>query len=231
MSTSDLADKLAGTFLVIDGPDGAGKSTQLGRLRDYLCSHGLEVESVVDPGTTNIGKKIRALLLDRDNGEIGPMCETLLFMAARAQLVHECVLPAVERGKTVLCDRFISATIAYQGASGVDREQILELGRVAIGNHWPDLTVILDLPAAVGMKRLGVVRKRLKKDSGEASTQLPLFGDRMESRTSEYHRVVRETFRTVHRDYPGKVAYVRAVGTQDEVFDRILEAVQSELGT
>lgn len=230
MSQGDLAKKLAGRFIVIDGPDGAGKTTQLGKLHDYLCEHGVEVESVVDPGTTEVGKKIRALLLDRDNAEIGPMCETLLFMAARAQLVHERVLPAVRRGATVLCDRFISATVAYQGASGVDREQILQLGRIAIGDRWPDLTIILDLPADVGMKRLGVVRKRPTEDSEQAGAQLPLFGDRMERRTSEYHRLVRETFKTLRSDYPGKMAYVHAVGTPDEVFERILHAVERELG-
>ena len=244
----NLAEKLAGKFIVIDGPDGSGKTTQLRALREYLSEAGALVEVMIDPGTTKIGQKIRALLLDRDNGEISPMCETFLFMASRAQLVLEYVKPAIKEGKVVLCDRFVSATIAYQGASGVDKETIFALANHAIANTWPDLTVILDVPVKTGFDRLGIDRQRLKKPQEEELQRaggapkkgkrekearlLPwqgfLFGDRMEIRSSTFHEKVRALFKELSRDYPGKVRCVDADGDEKLVFDRILEAISEE---
>lgn len=244
---SDLAKKLAGKFLVIDGPDGAGKTTQLSKLRDYLAALGTDVDVAIDPGTTRIGTKIRHLLLNRDNGEISPMCETLLFMASRAQLVDELIRPATEAGRTVLCDRFISATLAYQGASGVDWKTIIDLGEIAIGGRWPDLTVILDIPVDEGNKRIGVDRERLKrpddeelqklgaaskrtsKRPGPDPRQMFLFGDRLEARSASYHERVRRIFSDLKGKYPGRVCYVDGTGTPDEVFSRLIEAVTKGL--
>jgi dTMP kinase len=218
-------EKLKGKFIVIDGPDGAGKSTQIELLTNHLVSLGLRVVSVVDPGTTEIGNRIRALLLDRHITEMSKMCETFLFMAARAQLISEKIKPALQEDSVVVCDRFVSATIAYQGALGIDRKVIIELGERAIEGLWPDLTIILDLPINIGMKRLGVIRKRLKSNSEQTNSQLTLFGDRMEVRESVYHREVRRVFRTIKRDYPSIVEYVRSTGTQEEVFNEILQVV------
>ena len=244
---ADLKESLRGRFLVLDGPDGAGKTTQLGLLRDHLADLGIPVEVVIDPGTTKIGQKIRSLLLDRDNGEIAPMCETLLFMASRAQLMDELVLPALRQGKTVLCDRFVSATVAYQGASGVAAEQILQLAEIAIQGRWPDLTLVLDLPVEAGFERLGVDRTRLKRPSDEELQklgarpkpkqkspnappgQMSLFGDRMESRSSSFHECVRRNFRDLPNCYPAKVCSVDAVGTQAEVFQRVIAAIEEAL--
>ena len=245
---SDLAEKLAGKFIVLDGPDGSGKTTQLRRLRDHLVSQGARVEVLMDPGTTKIGRKIRLLLLDRDNGEMGPMCETLLFMASRAQLICERVRPAIEARKVVLCDRFISATVAYQGASGVDKELVIELGRTATEGLWPDITVILDIPVSEGMKRLGVTRERLKQPRDEEMQklgaspakrkkspkrpefpgQMLLFGDRLEHRSSEYHERVRHIFLDLGKLYPARVQHLDATGTKDEVFERLLESLSRE---
>lgn len=227
----DLSRKLVGKFIVIDGPDGAGKTTQLKKLREYLGQLGLGVQVATDPGTTSIGQKIRAMLLDRDNGEIGSMCETLLFMASRAQLMYEVISPALTAGVAVLCDRFVSATLAYQGASGVSRDSIMTLAEIAIAGRWPHLTIILDLPAEVGMERIGVLRNRLKGECEDGHQQLPLFGDRMEIRASVYHREVRRIFRDLHRFYPSKVRNVSAAGTEDEVFERILLAISEELAS
>ena len=224
---TDLANKLAGRFLVIDGPDGVGKTTQLGLLADHLRGQGLGVCLLRDPGDTRIGDQIRRLLLDRANGTIAPMCETLLFMASRAQLVEEQIRPAIMRGELVLCDRFISATIAYQGAAGVDQKAIVRLGEIATGGSWPDLTIILGLPIETGMKRIGIMRKRLKKD--EHRRQLKLFGDRMEARPSEYHRKVGEIFRQVHTVYPRPVVHLKATGSREQVFERILKKLASHI--
>ena len=242
---SELAKRLAGKFIVIDGPDGAGKTTQLTRLRDHLTEIGVSLEVAIDPGTTTIGQKIRGLLLDRETGEIAPACETLLFMASRAQLVQELIRPAVEAGGTVLCDRFITATIAYQGASGVDRQTILRLGEIATAGLWPHLTLVLDLPVDVGFQRLGLRRSRLKQPTQEEmaelrgtskrsrkpkppSTQLSLFGDRLEGRSPSYHQRVREIFKELAGDYPAPVRYVDATGDEAQVFCLMLEAIEDE---
>jgi len=214
---SDLAESLHGKFIVLDGPDGAGKSTQLGLLADHLARRGAEVVCVCDPGGTAVGDKIRQILLDRANGEMAPLCEMLLFMASRAQLIAEKVLPALHAGQVVLCDRFISATIAYQGASGVAVGPILEVGELAVEGCWPDLTVVLDLPAEVGLRRVG-------RRPGERGR-----GDRMEIRPAAYHQAVRENFLSLAERYPRPVAVVSAQGSPEEVFDRVLAAVTDAL--
>jgi dTMP kinase len=224
---TDWMDNLAGTFLAIDGPDGAGKSTQLDRLRHALTERGLVVETVFDPGGTDIGQQIRHLLLHTDV-KPSPMCETLLFMASRAQLVSEKVRPALDAGKVVLSDRFISATLAYQGALGVDARQIIALGEIAVSGVWPDLTLLLDLPVEEGLQRIGIVREPARKRQSAPLGQLTLFGDRLETRSTDYHQQVRSAFRSLDAVYPAPVRHVDAVGSEDEVAQRMMAAVEAQ---
>lgn len=228
---SNLAEKLAGKFIVLDGPDGSGKSTQLAMLTEHLGGLGAQVECVCDPGTTAVGEKIRAILLDRENGTISPMCETMLFMASRAQLIAERVRPALEAGKAVLCDRFISATVAYQGASGVDPKAILKLGKLAVQGAWPDLTIILDVPVEVGMRRIGVPRERLKKAREPSARQRPLFGDRLEVKDLRYHEAVRQKFLELPKDYGHRVVVIKADEEKDAqaVFRDVLAELEKAL--
>jgi dTMP kinase len=220
-----LAERLAGRFIVLDGPDGSGKSTQLALLHDRLAALGAQVQTDADPGGTDIGEKIRSVLLDRQNGSMSPVCETLLFMASRAQLVQERIRPALKAGKVVLCDRFISATLAYQGAWGVDRKIILQLARIAVGDTWPDLTILLDVPVQVGMRRIGFRRERLKRPGEAPGPPLP-FGDRMEERSSAYHQHVRTVFNQLHKYYPRPVAHVCGEGDPEIVLDKILAELE-----
>jgi dTMP kinase len=178
MAPHDSYQHLAGTFLVIDGPDGAGKTTQQDLLAQTLRSAHLDVRVLRDPGSTAIGDRIRRILLDPQHEEMAVACETLLYMASRAQLAQQLIRPALAQGACVLCDRFISSTIAYQGAGGADIGQILQAGKVAVGDLWPDLTLLLDLPSDAGLSRS---RKR-----GEL--------DRMESKTIQFHQRVRQIF-------------------------------------
>ena len=208
---SDLSDRLRKKFIVIDGPDGSGKTTQIGLLAKYLADSGCDIETLVDPGTTPIGEQIRGILLNRDNGGMGSMCETLLFMASRAQLVDERIRPAIENGKVVLCDRFTSATIAYQGAGGADVDAIRAVGRAAVGDTWPDLTIILDIDPQEGLIR-----------AGKAAA-----ADRIESKNLEYHRGVRELFLSQARDEPGRYAVIDASGGIDQVQQRLRDAISS----
>lgn len=211
-----LADKLPGTFLVLDGPDGAGKTSRLDQLEAELTGAGAAVVRAVDPGGTAIGDKIRHILLEgKDLEAMDARCEALLFMASRAQLVAQVVRPALAAGKIVLCDRFISATMAYQGAVGIDPEQIRRLGEFAVGQTWPDLTVVLDVPAEIGLERAG----RLARTSPASEP------DAMERRSIEFHQRVAETFRQLPKLYPTPVVLVDAGGDEQQVHQALIEAI------
>jgi dTMP kinase len=172
-------DRSKGTFIVLDGTEGSGKSTQARLLHERL-QRELGAERILlvrDPGTTRIGEHIRSVLLNPDNAEMNMRCEMLLYMAARAQMMAEVILPALAEGKTVLCDRFVSSTLAYQlGGDGLSADEIRAVADIAIRGRWPDLTVLLDMPARSSLARV----KRAM--------------DRIEQRPMEYHEQVRRNY-------------------------------------
>src|SRR5690606_12544365 len=174
-----------GRFIVLDGNEGCGKSTQLQQLHDRLLRGGRDVLAVRDPGTTRIGERIRGLLLDPEHDEMAMRCEMLLYMAARAQMMAEAIRPALEAGTTVLCDRFISSTLAYQlGGDGLSFDEIRTIGDVAIKQRWPDQTIILDMPAEKSALR---VKPKFQTGSGVEK-------DRIEQRPLAYHAQVRQHY-------------------------------------
>ena len=138
-----------GFFLVLDGPDGGGKTTQAARLADWLRERGFDVVACRDPGGTELGNRLRSILLDRHAVPISIRAEMLLYMASRAQMVEEVIRPALEAGHVVVCDRFLLATIVYQGhAGGLDPSEIAAVGKAATGGLFPDLTIVLDVDPA-----------------------------------------------------------------------------------
>jgi dTMP kinase len=166
-----------GLFLVLDGTEGSGKSTQARMLADRLSAQGFEPVMTRDPGTTGVGERVRAILLDPGTGAISMRCEMLLYMAARAQMMQQIILPALSAGKIVICDRFVSSTLAYQlGGDGLTATDIRNVGEVAIRGRWPDLTVLLDMPA----------EKSLARVKGPK--------DRIEQRALAYHQQVRANY-------------------------------------
>lgn len=202
---SDLAKKLAGRFLVVDGPDGAGKSTQLRLLADWLRGQGLAVTETRDPGGTAVGDRIRTILLDNAHGEMSVGCEVLLYMASRTQLMAEVIRPAMESDQCVLCDRWVSATVAYQGAGGTDPKSVLAMYELALPGIRPDLTIILDLPAETGLQRVSASRGH----------------DRMEAKGLEFHRRVRALFLHQAREHPDRFAVADAAGSVEDVQARL----------
>ena len=197
---------------MFDGPDGSGKTTQFRRLTQLAEEHGVKVCHVREPGGTSIGEDVRDILLDPANEEMDIRCELLLYMASRAQLVAEKLVPALERGELVLADRFISSTLAYQGtAGGFPVDDILSVGKVALGNAWPDLVVIFDVDGETASHRLN-----------------PLL-DRMEMKGDAYHKKVREGYLQQAKDDPEHYRVVDARPDVETVYEQMLEAVKSIL--
>ena len=167
----------SGKFIVLDGPDGCGKSMHCKLLGQSLQEQGVTVEIYRDPGDTAIGEKIRQILLNPEHKAMSTRTELLLYMAARVQLWQEKIAPALKAGKCVILDRWLSSTCAYQGYAGeMGIENVIKIAESCLEKPWPDLTVILDLD-------LESASKRLKDDL-----------DRMEQKGDSYHQKVREGF-------------------------------------
>jgi dTMP kinase len=195
---------MASRFIVLDGNEGCGKSTQSRLLQAHLQGRGIDSILVRDPGTTRIGEQIRAILLNPDHAEMSMRTEMLLYMAARAQMMKEIIAPALDAGRWVISDRFVSSTLAYQvGGDGLTREEILKVAGVSIGNRWPDLTIILDMPVEKSLARV----QRAK--------------DRIEQRPLDYHATVRQNFLAQAQADPRTYRILNA--------DRAPELVQADL--
>ncbi len=202
----------AAKFIVLEGPDGGGKSTQLSFLKSFLEERGLQVLATREPGGTPLGEKIRALLLDNSAPRMSVEAELMLYMACRAQLVSEVIRPALESGKVVLSERFLLSSVVYQGyAGGIGPNLVKEIGRLIIGDLSPDLTLILDVPPEVGMARRG---------------RSP---DRIERRGLDYHARVREGFLSEAGGNPEKLRVISAEAPIQEVHRKVVEAVSSVL--
>jgi dTMP kinase len=201
-------------FISLDGIDGVGKSTQIQRLVTRLEAEGCEVLSVRDPGSTQIGKRLRAILLDSDL-TMNRLTEAMLFMASRTEMIEAILRPALAAGKTVISDRFLLANVVYQSTgdsrgnakSLVAADTLWQMGAIACGGLVPDLTLVLDMPVEVAMKRL----------DGPA--------DRMEARGLGYMGAVREAFRRELPRTGGTGELIDAEGSPDEVADRVWNVV------
>lgn len=208
----ELDRYLRGRFMVFDGPDGCGKSTQFKMFSNWVKGHwNIPVTEVREPGGTDIGEQIRAILLDPKNDPMTVRCEMLLYMASRAQLLEERIRPALEAGHLVLSDRFVSSTLAYQGtAGGVAREEIISVAKVALGNLWPHNIVIFDVDVPTAAKRLN-----------------PLL-DRMEQKGAIFHERVRQGYLQQAREDPERVTVLDATRDQDAVFGDLLQFVTNQ---
>ena len=203
-----MAERYPGQFIVLDGPEGSGKTTQVERLIQWLREGGRQATAVRDPGSTPVSERIREVLLDKRLPEMDVHTEIFLYMASRAEMVARIILPALEVGLVVVSDRFVSSTVAYQGAAGgIEPETIWNLGRIACAGLEPDLTVILDLDVKTGFARLR--RER----------------DRIESKDRAYHEKVRQGFLAMAAERPDRFAVVDASRPPDDVTRHIREAV------
>lgn len=201
-----------GKLITIEGCEGVGKSTQIARLKAYLRNNDYDAVFLREPGGTEISECIRNLILSRDHSEMVPRCETLLYCAARAQLVAETILPALEQGKLVVCDRFIDSTFAYQGvARGLGADAIAALNAFACGDVRPDVTIWLDLNPEKGFARKG---------GADAN-------DRMEQQTAQFHRDVYRGYQMAADREPDRITRIDASHDVETVFQDILKALRA----
>lgn len=215
---------LAGRFIAFEGPDGSGKSTQLKRLVALCRQAGVPLCEVREPGGTEVGERIRAILLDKAHADMSLRCEMLLYMASRAHLVECCIRPALAAGKLVIADRFVSSTIAYQGAAGgLPRAEIDAVTAVACQGVLPQLVLIYDVDEQTAAARAGIIlpARSKRRDPGGVS----LFADRMEDRNRAFRRAVRQSYLDQARQEPERHAVIDASRGPDEVWDATLTAL------
>ncbi|ABW66971.1 dTMP kinase [Desulfosudis oleivorans] len=205
-------------FITLEGIEGAGKTTQLPRLVDFLEQHGHTCVVTREPGGTGMGQKIRSLLLDPDNSDMSPETELFLYAADRAQHVRRLIEPALAEGKTVVCDRFADATEVYQGwARGLDMELVQVLNRVATGGRKPDITLLFDLPPEAGLKRAW---QRIARNGKEAADC------RFENEKMAFHERVRHGYLDLARREPERFVVIDALGPAAEVAGRMIAALE-----
>lgn len=203
-----MKNAFSGKFIVLDGPDGCGKTTQAMLLLRWLQEHGVPTVSFRDPGDTAVGERIRQILLSREHTTMDTRTELLLYMAARAQLWAEKIVPALREDKCVVLDRWLSSTCAYQGyAGGFGVDKVIKIAADSLQRPWPDLTIILDVDLETSAKRL---------------TGKP---DRMEAKPRDYHQKVREGFLRLAKERQDFIV-VDGAGDVETVHAKVVEVVK-----
>ncbi len=205
-----------GIFITFEGGEGCGKTSHINALAEYFESVGRECVVTREPGGTSLSEKIRDILLKNGPEKtMSPRAELLLFEAARAQHVDELIIPALENGKVVLCDRFADSSSAYQGAArNLGEDAVERLNRFAVNGAVPDLTVLLDLPAREGLAR-----------ANSRDNNAP---DRMGSEKIAFYEAVRGAFLKIAALNPGRFAVIDSSGPKEETFSKILETVKDK---
>lgn len=197
---------MKGTFITFEGCEGAGKSTQIRLLSQYLAEQGKECVVTREPGGSAISEAIRTVILDGKNTAMTDECEALLYAAARAQHLSDTVLPALEEGKTVLCDRYIFSSFAYQGyGRGLDMDFLRAVNSFALQGRMPDITLFLDIPPRSAFER---------KHGADQN-------DRIEQAGEAFHARVYQGYLRLAEEYPGQIVRVDCSGTKFETNEKI----------
>lgn len=202
-----------GIFITFEGPEGSGKSTQIKRTAAYLKRRGRRVLLLREPGGTRVSEAIRRILLNKTHHEMVAEAELLLYLAARAQIVREKIIPALKRGLVVLCDRYEDSTLAYQGyGRGFALPVIEKMSLLARGRTLPHKTFLLDMNPEAGMRRRSGKR------------------DRMEKQSVRFHQKVRQGFLKLARKYPKRFVVIDAVKSRETIARIIQKSLSRELG-
>ncbi|MFC1781447.1 dTMP kinase [Planctomycetota bacterium] len=202
-----MSTKLSGKFIVLDGPDGCGKSTQAELLNKWLKEQGIDAVRFRDPGDTAIGEKIREILLNPEHCAMSTETEVLLYMAARAQLWAERMAPALRNNQSIVLDRWLSSTLTYQGwAGGIGMDKIIKIASDCLDRVWPDITIILDVNQQTASERL--------------NREL----DRMEAKGQQYHKKVREGFLKLAGEHDNCFV-IDASGDIEDIHQNIIQLI------
>lgn len=201
-----------GLFITIEGPDGSGKSTQIQFMKEYFEQQGLSCLFTREPGGTAIGEKLRNIILDKENAEMCDMTEALLYAASRAQHVGELIMPALEEGKIVVCDRFIDSSIAYQGYGRYLGDAVRVINEYAVGECMPDVTFLMELDPSVG-------KSRIRED----------VQDRLELEKLEFHQRVFAGYQAMAETQPERFARIDASRDKESIRDDIRSILEQKL--
>ena len=208
-----MGKSMKGKFITFEGSEGSGKSTQAKLVYDYLQELKKPVLHIREPGGVKISELIRRILLDVKNTQMTNECEVLLYMAARSQLVEEVIMPALKDGKIVLCDRFLDSTVVYQGfGNGVDMSIIKKIGKFATQGVVPDLTLLFDIDTEKGLSRIGKVK------------------DRIERRSLEYHKKVRQGYLELAKQEPGRIKLIEVNADKETIHASVRKYVNKLAG-
>ena len=204
---------MTGKFITFEGIDGSGKTTQINLLEAKLNQQGIPTLILREPGGTKLSEKIRGILLDRENINLSPSAESLLFVAARTQLMEEKIKPSLERNQFVICDRYADSTIAYQGyGRGLNVKYLEELNKFATDSIQPDITIILDVDPEKAAIRM--------------ASDVP---DRLESTGTHFFLRVREGYYEIARRYPQRCVIIDGSQSESEVFELVLKEVDKKI--
>lgn len=208
-------------FITLEGIEGCGKSTQIQMIKTFLESKGMNVVRTMEPGGSALGLTLRKILLDPKNDDITGITELFLYLADRSQHISTVVKPALDRGETVLCDRFADSMVVYQGyGRGLDPKLLHQLNSVAVNSIWPDLTLLLDLDPEIGLKRALTRNLQENKHATEG---------RFEAENLDFHTRIREgylTWAAINRD---RFVVIDAAGSREDTFTAIQKTIEKKL--
>lgn len=210
-----------GWFITFEGPEGSGKSTQSKKLYDYLKSNGHDVIITFEPGGTPIANQIRSIILSSENVKMTNLCEMFLYAASRTQHVSEVIIPHIQKGGIVICDRYVDSSFAYQAfARQIGYDTVNLIQQIATLNIWPDITIMLDIPTEIGLERT------LKKRN---PNKIEKFADRIELENIEFHKKVREGYLKLTKLFPDRILTLDATLNPDELFTKILKIINEKI--
>lgn len=203
---------MRGYFITFEGVEGAGKTSVLHAVRNRLMDLGYEITTTREPGGIPIAEQIRNIILDRKNTEMEGRTEALLYAAARRQHLIEKVLPDLEKGKIVLCDRFIDSSLAYQGhARGLGMEEVYQMNQFAIQEFMPDITLLFDIDPIKGLKRITANKDRER--------------NRLDLETTHFHQKVYEGYQKLYHQFPDRIQTINADQAFEDVTQNALDAI------
>jgi len=206
---------LGGKFITFEGPEGSGKSTVIKAVVEFLTSEGYDILSTREPGGIRIAEDIRDIILSKDNTMMSARAEALLFAAARAQHLHEKILPGLEQNKIILCDRFIDSSLAYQGyARGLGVDEVFQINKFAIGDKLPDLTLFIDVPPSVGLSRVFNNTRDV---------------DRLDLETIEFHDKVYEGYKLLAKKFENRFVIIDGTNAVEAVIEDTIQIIKSYL--